>query len=323
MLEGFRSGEAEMIGEFDPFDPEKDYTLTEAEQRFADRSEDPYGTEAINLLALEMGKLEFINGSMTDFYSSFQEFRERVQGGERFFDESVSEAGANRIYEIILSDSMMNIMPSGGTDMFSLISQLFLFLAILILVTVCILFAPVITQDNMTGIQALQYSSKTGRKALRIQFFAMAAATLLISLIAVGVTFGIYLGGVWSSFLHSGLHSFTNWYAYFWFNGTFGEWLVWVAVLIVGVSFASMCFVFALSKLASNYITLLLGLVPTVAVLVVITTRILVATFGITGSSYEIIPIPFVEVYVCAALLGIGGLLVGLTLKRQKKVELV
>ena len=53
-------------------------------------------------------------------------------------------------------------------------------LAIMIMLTVCLLFAPVLARDNMTGVRSLQYSSKTGRKVEKIQLCVMLSTAFLI-----------------------------------------------------------------------------------------------------------------------------------------------
>jgi len=51
------------------------------------------------------------------------------------------------------------------------------------------------------------------------------------------------------------------------------------------------------------------------------------ATFAIISSGvrplYSIIPIPYVEVYVCGLLLLIGVVMAGVLLKKQKRAEVV
>jgi hypothetical protein len=238
----------------------------------------------------------------------------------------IPKPAANRIQELYQNGSMMNILP--GDYLLIPSADLFYILAILILATICILFAPVITRDTMTGIQSLQYSSKTGRKALRIQFFAMITAGLIISLVETSIIFAVYLSGIWGNFWDSGLHSFMSSHSsFFWLNGTFGQWLLLSAGLVIGVSISAIMFVFFLSKKATNYITSLFGLIPVFVVLVIIYRKIFNMPFGIIANGptplYELIPIPFIEFYACAALLLIGGVLACLVLHKQKKLEIV
>jgi hypothetical protein len=238
----------------------------------------------------------------------------------------IGKAGVDRVLDVLGGGAMMNIMPPFG--FLSESALLFLYLAVLIIITICMLFAPVVTRDTMMGVRALQYSGRAGRKVLRLQFFAGLTAAVIIALIEIGAAVAVFGAGVWGSFWDSGLHSFLNVGEFYWFDGTFAQWVFCCSAMIVCISIAAMCVVFVISKKASNYITLLLGLIPAMAVFVGVCVVVFSAPFGVTNSEgqlplYEYVPIPFAEAYVCGALL-IGGIAaVCIMLRRQRRAEIV
>jgi hypothetical protein len=267
-----------------------------------------------------MYKRDFIDGTLAVVYENYAAVLENIDT-QSWVDDANEKA---RIMELAGGEELMNIMPPYG--FLPATGEVFLYLAVMILLTNCILFAPVITRDNMSGMRALQYSSKAGRKTLNAQLCAMLAAAAVIAVIEIALTFAVFLQGTWGSFLDAGVHSFFNPYSYSWFSGTFGQWLLCCALLILVVSLAATFFVFILSKVSKNYISLLLGLVPVAAVLVLICVLLFTQPFLITVEShnglYQYLPIPFIEAYVGGLLLLASATGTVILLKRQKRAEI-
>ena len=293
------------------YDFNKDYSLTPAEQKIENQA----------LLfhippALKYSKIKYIANEYERIPKNKEFFTEK-------FDLGIAASGKKRIKEIYDNVEVLNILPGHGIYN---IKTIFPALAIMILAALCILLAPVITKDNMSGLLSLQYSSKTGRKILSRQLAAVIFTAFIVALINIAAVFGFFIKTVLYTFLKSGLNSFIEPFAYSFFKGNFGQYLIAVSILIIVFSVTSAMFIFFLSKLSKNYISLLLGLVPTGTLLAALCYSIFKDPFAITSSGYQIalypvIPIPYVEAYITAALLLIGACLTGVLLKKQKRTE--
>jgi hypothetical protein len=297
------------IHDYAPYDINEDYSLTEAEKKLDENylfdMFAPTGGIAI--------KLRIVQNSLPEYYGNIV----------REMDYSAPEAAKERIAQIYNDGEIRNIRPPYFADFgYSLLAMV----AIMLLGALCILIAPVITRDNMTKVTALQYSSKTGRKALRIQLAAMLVSATLIAVLEIGITLGAFIKAGAGAFLGSGMNSFFI-YKYNWFAGTYGEYLIILAALITVVTLAAALLVFFFSKLCSHYISLLLSVVPLMAFLILAAYLLFSGTFDIIGdkgfrSPYQFIPIPFVEVYICGLLLLIGAIAAGILLRRQRRAEI-
>lgn len=312
------SGET-IYGDADePFDPEMDYTLTTEERELRWISITP----AI--------KLRLINGFVGE-YERITLYDDEYPDGKflpEVFVLTESAAVQTKIMEIYESGAIKNILP--GWAMYR-VNEIYFLLALMILAAVAILLAPVITKDHMNGITALQYSSKTGRKTLGVQLAAMLFTAFVVAGIISATVFGILIGRVWHSFLGSGLNSFSDIYGFNLFPGNFGQYFLIVAGLILAMSLAAAMFIFLLSKLCKNYISLILGLVPMTGALIFISYILFKAPFALTNSYssmgidaplFFFTNIPYSEVYAIGLLAAIGIAGSMLLLKKQKRVEI-
>ena len=96
---------------------------------------------------------------------------------------------------------------------------------------------------------------------------------------------------------------------------------------MLALAFATAMLVFVFSKLSKNYITLLLGIIPLSIVLFSLSFRLFTDPFAILSDDgitfYRMIPIPYIEAYICGLLLLISGAVAGVLLKMQKRAEIV
>ena len=302
----------------DPFDPEADYTLT-AEER------------ELRWVAITPAvKLERLSG-FVEQYGRITLYGDEYPDGKLLPEVVIlteSAAVQTRIMEIYESGAIRNILP--GFAMYRVNGMYFL-IALMVLAAVALLLAPVITKDNMNGITALQYSSKTGRKTLGVQLAAMLFTAFVVAGIIAAAVFGVLIGQVWHSFLGSGLNSFSDIYSLNLFPGNFGQYFLIIAGLILAMSLATAMFIFLLSKLCKNYISLILGLVPVSGVLIFIAYILFKAPFALTNSYssmgidvplFFVTNIPYTEAYVIGLLAAIGIAVSTLLLKKQKRAEI-
>ena len=293
------------------FDPEIDYTLTPAEEHF-------YYSMVIwsTPSAVKLSDLESWVCNRIEHLAAMEPAELALYPGEYYYNESLRDwfgvpaAGIERIRDIYDSGEMFNILPE------SYHGFLFLNLIITVFGAVFILLAPVVTRDNMSGVRGMQYSSKTGRKTLFIQLAAMLFVAFVVTAVQVTVMFWFYARNVWFAFIETGLHSIFRSHAYNWFSGIYLHYIILVGLLFVIVSFAVALFLFIFSKISRNYITLLLSTIPIVIVLIALSINIFRDPFAVMTSDgftfYRMFPIPFVEVYICIAMLLLAAIPAGL-----------
>ena len=312
------SGKVTYGDDVDPFDPETDYTLTTEER------------DLRWIVITPANKLERLNGFAGE-YERITLYDDEYPDGKflpEVFVLTESAAVQTKIMEIYESGAVKNILP--GWAMYR-VTEIYFLIALMVLAAVAILLAPVITKDNMNGITALQYSSRKGRKTLGVQLAAMLVTAFVVAGIIATTVFGVLIGRVWHNFLVSGLNSFADIYNFNLFSGNYGQYFLIVAGLILAMSLAAAMFIFLLSKLCKNYISLILGLVPVTGALIFISYLLFKAPFALTNnySSMEIdkplfffTNIPYSEVYVIGLLAAIGIAASMLLLKKQKRAEI-
>ena len=205
----------------------------------------------------------------------------------------------------------------------ALVAQL---LAVLIVLSLAVLLAPVLTKDNMQNLRQLQYASKTGRRTLRAQLWAMLAAAGLVAGIEIAGALGFFSRFVWREFLPVKMNSAFALGTYYWYTGTFRGWLWAVAGMLLLSALFAACVIFLLSKAGKNYISLLLAVLPAAAGMGVAGVLLNAMPLGITGSVdyyVGILRLPMAEAWIGLALLAVGGALAGLTLKRNRKADVL
>jgi len=209
------------------WNPDTDYSLTLEEQAiFKDWS-------LVNSILPEIGlrQLSIFLGE----YERIDLLKEMIQ------EWPIPDSGLERIIEIYDSGEIRNILP--GWAVLS-VRNIFPMLSIMIIGTLMILLAPVVTKDTMSGVTALQYSGKTGRKTIKIQLAAMLVAAFTIAIIQIAVVFGLFIRAGWRAFLGSGLNSFADPFAYHWFAGNYGQFMIIITVMMLVTALAATLLIF-------------------------------------------------------------------------------
>lgn len=196
---------------------------------------------------------------------------------------------------------------------------------ITVLACVFVFLAPVLTRDNLTGVLYLQYSSKGGRKILFKQLAAMLTAATAVTAFISLYQLVKFMIEVPVEFLNCGLNGFNAVYDRFWAHGTVLQYLLSVIGFIFAFVTALTLFLFALSHSSKNYIQLLLKALPVAAVMggfaFVYGEKLFM--FEEHGAFSEIIPLPYSELIVAAALLAISAALAVIFLKRNKARDIL
>jgi len=238
----------------------------------------------------------------------------------------MTEQETVRYQEIHAAGEDKSTMPQ---DVVSSVNHLAAILAILLIAVVCILFAPVITRDNTAGIRHLQNTSKIGRKIMRRQLVVMMISAFALTTLVLFVAGVFSIQNYYAPFLDCGVDSTFAYSAggHHWFSTTLSGYMGCLAALIYGLVFAATLIVFFLSKNSSNFISLLLKLIPAAALLSGAAYAILIETFAFRSVDSRgissLIPIPHIEVYAVIFLIALGALITGISLRRYRRSDMV
>ncbi len=298
------------------YDPAKDYSLTKAEKEAVEHfmSLDGGGT---------MFDLDMASNAKTLLFSY-----DRVHDGKDRTNEYLykpTSAEAARFRELMSGDDINSTIPGSVSTTVYKMAGLG---TLMIVLSVFILLAPVITADNFSGTSLLQYTSKTGRSILKKQFAAYLLAAAFLTAVQLAVMFiSLYLSSA-GAFFDCKLVDFQGFiFNLSWFKGTLIQYLAVVAGLICLLTCACTTAVFLISKSGKNYISLLLKGLPLALALTAFCFLCTYDAFAFsTGYQYRnwyyFIPVPFIEVYVCAALfIGLTAAVI-VVLKKQNKKEI-
>jgi hypothetical protein len=291
-----------------PYDPEADYTPTEAQKVLNEKG---YG-----LMDGANSRLDMIEHNIPVSYERFAEsFYYEMMPAQRAFIEDQIESG-----------KMNAIHPLWAFWGYN--GEVLLGMMILILALVTFLLAPVLTRENMSRVSTLQYASRAGRGVLRTQTFAMLSVAAVISLLVIGVTYAVYIHGGWGTFLGANVNGFADGWSVIWFDGTVGALLALCAAMIFGTSVlyaALLCFI---SKHAKTYIILILATVPLLAAGIQLAYTIyygvpLTMTFpSVTTGLHHIYTMQYLDIYVIALLALIAAVMVTVMLRRHRRADL-
>jgi hypothetical protein len=193
-------------------------------------------------------------------------------------------------------------------------------LAILSVLAVLTLVSPLIVTDRARNVHLLQYTAKQGRSILQKQLAAVLLSAFLLTTLLLVVFGAIYdTNGTWV-FWNSGLTSFLNSYT-FWFELTYGQYLVIYIVLLYVLCLGTAALAFVLSRLSRNLITLILKLIPVFGVLALLCGFVFVNPFSLGHVLYRTTGIPGIEPMICGAVFLAGAALSWHVVRRERKAD--
>jgi len=125
----------------------------------------------------------------------------------------------------------------------------------IILINIAILLAPLYLSERKNRMMPLQYSTKEGRNLFKKKIMASTLAILLVT--------AVHLGFAYGTFLQTSIHLFLGMeVSGFWYDITFGHYLVLTAGAMVLVALIFGLLTLCLSRIVPNHITILGVLVP-------------------------------------------------------------
>jgi len=191
-------------------------------------------------------------------------------------------------------------------------------LAVLVVLVTLILVSPLVTADKANRVNRLQYSSKQGRGILKKQFAAVViSATIMTTiLLAIFGTIFVIRTDV-QAFWNNGINSFLS-HTFHWLSITYGQWVLLMAGIVYILSVGVAIFAFILSRFSQNMIRLMFKVIPFFVAAQVFAGWMLVNFLDILQGGNVILKISSL-----VFLLVVGGLMVAVVLRKERKVELV
>lgn len=196
-------------------------------------------------------------------------------------------------------------------------------LAILSVLSVLVLVSPLIVTDRTGNLHLLQYTSKQGRSILKNQFTAVILSAFLLTTLLLLIFGAVYSTNSTFVFWNNGLTSFLNFADIFWFNLTYGQYIIIYVVLLYTLCIGASAIAFVLSRFSQNIIALILKLIPIFALLGVLCSDVFSHTFSNDNKLYMITGIIGIEPVVCiivsAVLLAASFFIVN----REKNIDVI
>jgi hypothetical protein len=144
-------------------------------------------------------------------------------------------------------------------------------IAAMSLVAVLFLICPVIATDRRLGVHLLAYSSKTGRKVFKFQFFAVLVVAVIVSALVTLLSWIPYFVNGAFEYWNAPIMSYgVGRYGILLYDITFGQYALLLGCLSVLLAVAAACAAFLLSRFSANSVAALIKAVPTGAALVVL-----------------------------------------------------
>lgn len=177
--------------------------------------------------------------------------------------------------------------------------------AILLLLGVVILTAPMITRERLTGVETLQFSSKRGRRIVVSQYMAVMLSAIFFIAVGIIVLYGLYAGNGVGFFWNNPINSF-YYSEIYWYDMTYGQYILCLLAIISCYIMGMVGITFALSCHSKNYISLMLKLVPVLILVSVLMFCTLTWLFSFQNVLNQLTQIKGIEVICSVAVLIIG-----------------
>lgn len=205
--------------------------------------------------------------------------------------------------------------------------DLFQWVLVFLLICVSITVSPMLVTDNMRNIRPLQYHSSAGRGILIYQLVATIIAACVTTVGFITFLMLTYLSTGLQAFWNSPLKGFYNYARWinFKFDFTLGQFVLFMSALCMLFAIGLSMIIFFLAKISSNYISLILKLIPAC---------IAACIFGYHESyrpffrNYDPVTYEYLDsynmsfVWAAAAMLITGAVLAIFVMWREKKREI-
>ena len=178
--------------------------------------------------------------------------------------------------------------------------------AILLLIGVVILTAPMITRERLTGVETLQFSSKRGKRIVVSQYMAVMLSAIFFIAVGITVLYGLYAGNGVGFFWNNPINSF-YYSEIYWYDMTYGQYILCLLAIIICYIMGTVGITFALSCHSKNYISLMLKLVPVLILVSVLMYCTITWLFSFHNMLNRLTQVKGIEVICSVAVLFIGA----------------
>lgn len=300
-------------------------------EKYGAQMDDAEYKDALEKLKKELGVTDENADAtaMIDYASKSNEYLQQYAGAlfeyeiryERLNDNleegSYHSAEQMRVEDIIKNEKFDGILPY---EIMGNAFEYWRWVSVFMLFSVMVFLAPTVIKDTLTGVRKLQYTSKRGRAILKTQLLASllsAIGLILLELLVFGSLFARL--GTWR-FWNNPINSF-YYGEVFWFDLSFGQFLLSILLLIVLFTVGSVGFIIFFSCFSRNYISLMLKMIPAFLLLAFLSNSGISYSFSFTNPLYLITGIKGIEICVGAIVLLIGIMLGLIALKYKLKIS--
>lgn len=197
-------------------------------------------------------------------------------------------------------------------------------LAVWIVLGVVVLLSPTLVRDRLHRMRAAQWASRKGRRVLSVQFAAGACSAFVLTAASIALYAVPFAAHGPLALAQCPLFDWT-FSVYPWFNGTYGQYLAALVLLLLGLGTATGMLTVFLSQYSGNYVAMLLKAIPLYVVLgPLLGSWLTTWPFwfrGLVNDVYSTIP-SGAEAFCVVFLLAAGAALLLAACHRQKKREL-
>ena len=268
------------------------------------------------------------DGAYWEVYAIEESLRfvdEYQTAGEHFFDYLLGEEKYmereyhNIVHIAIEEEGWRNILfyevPQATTNYWNALMSLGM-------LAVCILTAPLLVRERMNRMRSLQWSSKQGRSVIWKQFGAVVLSAVIILTVYLVIFGAIFATNKTWLFWDCRMYSFDTMIGC-WGNWTYGTYCMVLVGIYYLVGIASCGLAFLISYVSSNYVSMLLKLIPVLVVLLLGCSNFAFEAFYYWNQLYCLTRIPYIEAIAPAVLFLAAMGVVSVVCRRQKKAELL
>jgi len=275
--------------------------------------------EKESLTQLESNAKEALLGEESD-YILYK--LQKLQSIERFYDvdfnDFLNEKEQLRLDKLQYAEKYNNIM---SITTFSNTVMYLTYFSRLAILTVLLFVAPLVISDRTKNLHLLQYTSKCGRKVFNRQFAAIILSAFLLTTVLILIFGTIYSINGTSLFWNNRLISFMNPSGVFWFDISYGQYIILFVIFLYLLCLGTASIVFILSRYSQNIITLILKLIPAVVAFWALCFGVFFNTFSSSNTLYKLTKIFGIEPIICSFIFIVGFIVSFYIMKRERKID--
>lgn len=189
-------------------------------------------------------------------------------------------------------------------------------LAVWIVLGVVLLLSPTLVRDRLHRMQAAQWASRLGRKVLNVQFAVGGCSAFVLTTVSITLYAIPFVAQGPLALAQCPLFDWA-FSVYPWFDGTYGQYLAALVLLLLGLGTATGMLTVFLSQYSGNYVAMLLKAIPLFVVL-----GPLFGSWLMTWTFWFRALVDGAEAACVVLLLVVGAVLLLGACHRQKKREL-